>query len=409
MRPSIRAFAPLLVLVAIGLAAVHHRAETVPLYAARTGNACAQCHFEPNGGGPRNEFGFMYARNRHSLEPEGEGSPWKDLAVVNKIGESMPLYVGINQRFMLLANTSVESDSLDRLGFFNMENALHLAFQPHQALDLVYSRDAFSASSATGTVEQKDAFGKIALPWNAWIKAGRFRNPFGLRMDDHTVATRNGFLDFAGGERFLPLDPRNPDQGVEYGMTWGYLQGQVALTNGTSIQPFTGQFAEAKAVKIVGLHPWYQGGLSFYDEFRKEPLFGEPQRSTRWGYYGLTHAGPVAFVYEIAAGTDEAEALGPGAASGPKTNLLAAFAEVDWAPARTVNFRVRYDYFNSNRASDAIVREANTHHRWALEGEVVPVPFAELRWVVRRIDHADEALYGFEDETQFYAQAHFSY
>ena len=129
-------------------------AETVPLHAARTGTLCTQCHFDPNGGGPRNEFGFMFLRNRHSLEPEGEGSPWQDLAVVNKVGETMPLFLGLNQRFMLLGNTTIESDSLDRFGFFNMESAIHITFQPHQALTLVDSRggNPFGGSSP---VEQK--------------------------------------------------------------------------------------------------------------------------------------------------------------------------------------------------------------------------------------------------------------
>ncbi len=399
MRRPLRA--SLLLLLAAPLAALltAKRAETVPLYAARTGNLCVQCHFDPNGGGPRNEFGFMYARNRHSLEPEGEGSPWKDLAVVNKVGESMPLFFGLNQRFMLLGNTSIESDSLDRLGFFNMESALHVTFQPHHALTLVYSRGA-NPFGGSGSVEQKEAFGKLAMPGGGYLKAGRFRNPFGLRMDDHTVATRNGFLDFSTTDRYLPSDPRATDIGIEYGQNYGAFFGQAAWTNGSSDVFFGNTFAETKTVKIGMNGPMYQGAVSFYDDFQKNVTFG-PRRATRWAYYGMTHYGPFALLGEIGAGTDDFDVS--------KRNLLAWFAELDYAPTRTLNFRLRTDYLNPDRSSDETVREANTHYRYALEGEVVPMPFAELRWVIRRIDHADEQAFGYEDEMQYYVQAHFSY
>jgi len=406
MRRFIRVFPLLLLAISLGTLLAAKRAQTTPQWAARTGNLCGQCHFDPNGGGPRNDYGFMFARNRHSTEPEVDPSPWKDLNLTNKIGETMPVYIGLNQRFMLLTNTTTESDSLDRFGFFAMENSIHLAFQPHDKLTLVYSRDAFS-SGASGIVDQKEAFGKISFGGPGYVKIGRFRNPFGLRLDDHTVATRNGFLDFGSEERFLSYDPRNPDMGVELGGESGPFYGRLALTNGPA-NLFNGGFAETKSAKAGFHNSYYQGGFSFYDTYNKSPVAGL-KRSTRWGYFALGNHGPFAFIGEIAAGTDEGEPTVLGSVTGPKTNLLAGFGEIDFAAGRTVNFRVRYDYLNPNRSSDDAVRSANKHQRYALEGEWVPVPFAELRWVVRRIDHDDETAYGFEDETQFYTQAHFSY
>jgi hypothetical protein len=406
MRRYVRGFPLLLLAISLGTLFAAKRAQTTPLWAARTGNLCGQCHFDPNGGGPRNDYGFMFARNRHSIEPEGETSPWKDLDLTNRIGDRMPVYIGLNQRFMLLTNTTSQSDSLDRFGFFAMENSIHLTFQPHDRLALVYSRDAFSSGSSGG-VDQKEAFGKITLPGSAYVKAGRFRNPFGLRMDDHTVATRNGYLDFGSGDRFLPYDPRNPDMGVELGGERGPLYGRLAFTNGPA-NVFSGGFAETKSVKVGYHNGHYQGGLSFYDAYLKNPAAGL-KRATRWGYYGLGNYGQFVVIGEIAAGTDEAEPLVVGSISGDKTNLLAGFGEVDFAAGRTVNFRARYDYLNPNHSSNDALRAANQHQRYALEGEWVPVPFAELRCAVRRIDHDDEVAYGSKDETQFYTQVHFSY
>ena len=55
----------------------------------------------------------------------------------------------------------------------------------------MYRRDAFNDA-----VLAQDAFGMISgFPLDGYVKAGRFRSPYGLRMDDHTVATREGFLN----------------------------------------------------------------------------------------------------------------------------------------------------------------------------------------------------------------------
>ena len=172
MRPLLRAVPPLLVAASLAALLWPRGAVTVPLYAARTGLMCQNCHFDPNGGGPRNDFGFAFARNLHSLTPPDSGSEWADLAVVNRVSDTFPLYIGVNQRFMLFANSTVHSDSLDRLGFFSMENAFHLTFQPHPKLTLVYTRDGFDNASTS-----KDAFGMITLPGNGYLKAGPINQP----------------------------------------------------------------------------------------------------------------------------------------------------------------------------------------------------------------------------------------
>jgi hypothetical protein len=405
LRSPARAFLLTLALASSAAALAPRAAQSVPQYAARTGLACGTCHFDPNGGGPRNEFGFGFAAHRHALEAEPEGSPWADLTLANRVSESFPLYVGLNQRFMLLANRRSGADSLDRLGFFNMENNVHLAFQPHARLTLVYSLDAFAAGGVA-TVRGKDAFAVLGgLPANGYLKAGRLRVPFGSRMDDHTVATRNAFLDFASGETFLPYDPRLPDMGVEWGMERGGAYARLAFTDGAS-NVFGGGFAGAKTVKLGYRHARAEAAVSLYDDDRKEG--SAIKRATRWAFSGMAHHGPVAVLGEIAAGTDEQEP-GPfdGVASGPKKNLLAGFAEIDWTPVRWLNTRVRYDHLVTDR--DPSMGDMMEHARYAFEVDWVPMPFAELRWTLRRIDHADEAAYGHADETQTYLQLHLSY
>ena len=94
MRFSGRVISVLLAFSSLGALLSARTGDTVPLYAARTGLMCESCHFDPNGGGPRKEFGFVFARNRHTLEPEDTTSRWHDLAVVNRLGENVPIYIG---------------------------------------------------------------------------------------------------------------------------------------------------------------------------------------------------------------------------------------------------------------------------------------------------------------------------
>jgi hypothetical protein len=410
MRTALRAVPVLLVVASLIALFAPRGAVTLPLYAARTGLQCANCHFDPNGGGPRNDFGFMFARQRHSLTPEDTTSKWASLDVVNRVGDRFPLYIGVNQRFMMLTTSTVESDSLDRFGFYNMENGIHLAFQPHQQLTLVYTRDGFDRGSTT-----QDAWGMISgLPMNGYFRAGRFRNPFGLRMDDHTVATRNSFLDlqpFPG--RFLPYDPRQPDMGFEVGANPGNLFGRVAFTNGgapNGAMPFGSQFAQAISAKLGMNRSWYQGQISFYDDFRDDErhlLAGAERRATRWGYAGLAHWRNIAFVGEIAAGTDLV-------VGDVKRNSLAGFGEVNYTPNRWSNYRVRFDYLELDRSNAFTDTGApSLWRRYSVEGEFLPVPFGEIRWTYRLLQ-PNEEFYAFApieiaDERQMYVQFHFSY
>lgn len=417
MRRALRAMPVALVLSSLAALALMPRGgSTVPLWAARTGLQCQSCHFDPNGGGPRNEFGFAFAKNRHRVEAEPEGSEWADLTLTNRVGENFPLYFGVNQRFMLLTNKLEKDKGVDRAGFYNMENAIHMAFQPHPKLTLVYTRDGFNASSNT-----REAWGMISGgPMNSYLRAGQFRVPFGLRMDDHTVATRNTFLDFWGAAgRFLPYDPRLVDQGLEIGAESGGIFGRASFTNGRT-NPFLSpnNHAQTFTAKLGHNTPRHQMAVSLYDDFHFvqdfDALFNPVERGirqTRWSTYAMTHAGPVSVLGEFSAGTDDELTSLPDSPI-RQTNRLAWFAQADWSPARAWTFRARYDHLELDRATDERVRDLASWNRWSVEGEVVPVPFAEIRWTFRVIDPvADKDLADNEldSEKQAYLQFHFSY
>lgn len=414
MRSLIRAGSLVLALAVVLSLLRPGASRGLPLYAARQGLMCQSCHFDPNGGGPRNDFGFMYARNRHSLEADTSGA-WKDLNLSNRVSDAMPVYFGVNQRFMLLSNANQTQPQPERAGFFNMENALYVTFQPHPRLTMVYSRDAFNDA-----VLAQDAFGMISgFPMNGYLKVGRFRTPFGLRIDDHTVATRAGFLNLTGGppDSYLPYDPRFPDMGLEVGGDRGPIFGRAAYTSGNSNVFGAQPFAQTATAKLGYNNAHYQGAVSFYDDYEKTGLFPF-RRATRWGYYGMTHWRNLEALGEIGAGTDQHARLDP---RGHARNVLAAFGELDWTLNRSVNLRGRYDLLQLDRDGTLQVRpdnstvstsDLNTWSRWAIEGEYLPVPFAELRATFRVIvpkEDVDAGGFAQRTERQGYLQFHFSY
>ena len=393
--------APLLLLPAPG--------SSTPLYATRTGLACVNCHFDPNGGGPRNAFGFAFAKNRHSTDAETSGV-FKDLDLTNKVSEQLPLYFGVNQRFMTLIDEAAASDTdPDRFGFFSMETELHLAFQPHSRLTLVYTQDGFGTDARV----TREAWGMVGLSPDLYLRAGVFRSPFGLRMDDHTVATRNGFAEFQNEVVVLPYDPRVADQGFELGATRGALQGRIAFTNGTSspLNPTERTHAQTVAGKLAYVDDRYQLGVSGYDEWAPATINFPITRADRWGAYAMTRRGPVSLIGEVVSGTDQQVFFFPITAEF-KVNKLGWFVEGDYQASRGVNFRLRYDRLEGARIGDQ--RDQSSYNRYALEGEVVPVPFCEVRWTLRLIDPV-AAQYppplgtDRETEKQAYLQMHFSY
>lgn len=418
MKSIVRTASLLVVLLALAAFWTARRSEGLPLYAARTGLNCQTCHFDPNGGGPRNDYGFAFARNQHALAPDTSGQ-WKDLNVSNRVADNVPIYFGVNQRFMLLSNANVASASAARAAFFNMENALYVTFQPHPRLTMVYSRDAFNES-----VLAQDEFGMISgFPLDGYVKAGRFRSPFGLRMDDHTVATRVGFLNLVGSPSFLPYDARFPDMGVEVGADHGIWFGRASLTNGAANVFGAQPFAQTVATKLGWNTSHYQGGFSFYDDYEKNAS-APFRRADRWSYYGLTHVGRLQFLGEVGGGTDEHAPRDP---RGRHNNVMAAFGEANWTLNRACNFRVRYDRLETNRdrklltrpdGSTVSVHDLNSFNRYAIEGELLPVPFGELRWTYRVIAPVADRDQGnvqhpggaqLRHERQGYLQFHFSY
>ena len=355
---------------------------SLPLYTARTGMACRSCHFDRDGGGPRHETGFLYAKQRHDFTPD-PNPRWAEMNVSNEAGKGF--FVGTNTRLLYLYSSRQDVGTTDISTFFQMQGALYATFRPHQSLSVVMSRD-FGELSGDKT---RDLFGLVQdHAQQLYVKAGRFRLPFGLRQEDHTAGTRAGFLRAASGgtSGLLPYDPRDVESGVEIGASTPRLSLDVALTNGGAA--FSNR-AQTVSGRTTARLPAGHVAASIYDSFRSS----SGKRFTRWAAYGLFKMpglSDLSLLGEAGFGTDD---LGDGT----KRNLVATFLEADYRVSRALLLRAKYDFADVHRSVPG-----NASERFSIEVDITPVPFADLKLGYRRVVPESSP-----DENQVLAMWHF--
>ncbi len=355
-------------------------AAALPLYSARQGLPCVTCHFDPQGGGARREFGFLYERNRHDMAPEER---WADILLSNKVGDA--LYFGTNLRQQYTYVSQVGSGSTGVSTFFPMQGAFYVVFAPLPQLTAQYNRDLRSARDAWVMIHD--------LPAGLYVKAGQFRVPFGLRTDDHTGAMRAGFRDALAGSYgtsgFLPFDPRSVEGGLEAGVT------PFAATNLTLVAALTNggeafaQEAQAVTAKLYASQGRWSGALSGYHNYRST----NGQRDWRASWSTGVAATP-ALTLLGEAGVGESEN-----AAGAIRRTRGFFVEADYRLSRSVLLRGKYDYVDLDPSVAGLAQE-----RFAVESDFTFLPFVDLKLSLRRVVPENAP-----DENQGLLQWHFYY
>lgn len=331
------------------LAVLAASAEAFPLYASREGRNCISCHFDPNGSAMRNDFGFNYGKNRHSM---GEEEKWAKVTVDPQLNDWIRL--GLDTRIMYYASHVEGASSFTTSTFFPMEGALRVAITPHDYLTIVGSHglvvespgfpDAYVARELYGLFH---GFAK-----DLYIQVGRFRLPFGLRQEDHTSFTRAD----------LPYDSQREDAGIEIGAIGNNWFGEASFTNGGD--PFN-QKAGTFVAKIGRASRAFQFGLSGYSSDQPGFLPNEE----RWSLYASTTRGRFTVLGEYVASDFK-----------PDESEKAAFTEVVYRVSRGVNLRAKLDYFGP--PSDAIFSAVS--RRYLAEVDINPMPFTDIKVSYRR-------------------------
>ena len=374
-------FAPFtLAAVVAALPLLPAAASALPLYSTRQSLPCKACHFDPQGGGARREFGFLYERNRHDLTPEER---WADIGLSNKVGDA--LFFGTNLRQQYTYARQLGTGETGVSTFFPMQGAFYAVFAPFSQVTAQYNRDLRASRDAWVMVHD--------LPGGLWVKAGQFRVPFGLRTDDHTGGMRAGFRDALTGSfgtsGFLPYDPRGVEGGIEVGATpFSFTNATISasLTNGG--EAFA-QEAQAVTAKVALNQGMYMGGFSGYHNYRSN----SGARDWRASYYGgLAPLPELTLLGEVGLGESE-----DGGGAIRRTRGI--FAEADYRLNRAVLLRAKYDYIDLDYRTAGLAQE-----RFTVETDLTFVPFVDMKVSYRRVVPEDDA-----DENQGLIQWHFYY
>ncbi len=338
--------------VLAGLALVPATGHALPAYAAREGMLCSQCHINPTGAGQRNAFGFTYLQNGHSLTPrpvaEDEDAPPQ---LSNKVGDFLSF--GMDGR--LMAYTSQTERNI--MGLFLMQGGFYVSADLPQGLGVYYNNDL-------GQTRDFFVTKRGGVPGVSYVKVGKFKPPYGLKLDDHQSYIRSG----------IGFGTTSQDLGIEVGREVDGLSVIAAILNGSQ-NPGVGQMddnaakaASGKVEKLVTVPMLGKGRLggSYYWNHQGDV------RSVRYGGYGTLQVGER---WTLLGELDQAVDDGLTDADGQyRDGHAVAYGEVMHKVSRDLNLRAKYD-LNYTAVGD--------YERYTLGGNWFFTPFAEVRFDYR--------------------------
>jgi hypothetical protein len=327
--------AALVAVLLVLLSATAVRAE--PYLAVRSGAKCSDCHTNMDGGGKRTAFAHIHAHDiLHDLRIlplppgvesfNGELSPYvsigSDLRVRSTTTwdgpETSPGRVAENRAF----RPHFESENL------NVQEALgyiEVTLWP----DVLSLYGDFNA--AGGGVTARETFALLKLPYDFFVKGGRYFPPFGLRVyeDEHYIRTNSGFTF------------QNPDEGVEFGVQPGPFYLAASVTNGAggdrdvlSTVNGYGMFEDLPVVRNV------LAGASFAYQSNKRDVTAIYAGSNFWKF---TYLGEFDIIDDR---TTAAAATG--------RDKFASYAEVDLLLFDWFNIRSTFDFLKVSGNRDQV-------------------------------------------------------
>ncbi len=291
-----------------------------PYLAVRTGNKCSSCHVNPTGGGKRTEFGAVYARTglaeeewtaSSGNETDKSARPWD--------GRLTDYFAFGGDLRTNLKHTKIPNQN-NELAFETDEAIIYLELSVIPNRFLLY----IDESVAPGAALNRESF---ALLWSkdksTYLKAGRFFQPFGLRLEDDSA-----FIRQSSGINF-----NSSDTGVEAGFEQGNWAGNFAITNGASgVETDTGKQYSLLATYLRA--QWRVGASLNYNDHDTN------DRKMANVFFGL-RTGIISWLAEYDFFTDE---LTTG-----RRESEAGFIEANIEIKRGHNVKLTFDSFNPDR------------------------------------------------------------
>ena len=311
-----------------------------PYLAVESGLKCANCHVNPSGGGKRNAFGTLYARNEISaraLKLSESRMPWT--------GDVVSRWFAVGGDFRG-GYESVDVPGLEEESGTDVSRAtVYAEFRAIPNLLSLYVDQKVAPDDS----ETREAYLKATpLDGKLTIKAGQMFVPFGLRLEDDDTFVRQ-----ATGVNFL-----TPDDGIEVGLELAKWSAQFAVIEGPD-----GADDQLSATAVY-VQPTWRVGASFNTS---EDAFGNREMQSVFG--GLK-TGPISWLAELSMINDEAP-------SGER-DFYATLLEGNWRLHKGHNLKVGYEYLEPDDD-----RDEDEQERYSLVWEYSPVQFVQSRVGVR--------------------------
>jgi hypothetical protein len=333
----------LLVLLCAGLSFAR-LASAEPYLAAQQGYRCVQCHVNPTGGGLRNDFGLVFAKNLMPARTWPEGAPnW-----TGKFFEHLRLGAdarGSWTRTRVPGQPAITDDGLDQLRVYG-----DLEFFAEQ-LGVVIDEHV------AGDRDELELYARAGNPAKGWyLKGGRFYVPFGFRFQDNTTFVRG----------VSGMNMTSPDEGAELGFERANWSAELVASKGGV--GTGGSIGDRIIGQFVWVQPlWRLGGAAA----QLKSTAG--QRNTL-GLFGSYRTGQVTWLGETDLIHDDS--FSPRARS-----LLAALGEANWSWRRGHNLKLTGELYDPDRN---VSNDGQT--RFSLVYEYTPFPFIQLRAGMRNYD-----------------------
>lgn len=316
----------LIFLTLLGLSWLYHSQtlKALPHYSAKEATRCGTCHYNPTGGMLRTQTGVDYALNNHSFKEEAESQ--KPLLNFS-LGENLTL--GSDMRFNYIYQ---DSTPVTFSTFFTMQGAIYIAAKLDQHLLLFYNNDfGYSNINIPVGPQNREVWGMFRrLPFNSYLKVGRFKVPYGIRLDDHTSFVKD----------FLGFGNRSQDNGIEIGFTPATFFWHLSLTNGAGDPGFPLDNNRFKAVtskagftiKNFGL-----GASFYYNRFVSSPKFDR----VRAGVFGSFSWKDLVILSEVDWGRNDNF-------TPTRTEVLAFYSEAAYQVYKSVWLKAKWDLWDPN-------------------------------------------------------------
>jgi len=370
---------PSLAILVLGAALFAADADAIPRYTARYEQDCILCHVNPTGGGQRTLYASQYL-----VPTEMVLRPF-EYDELGKISPEISDNVIIGADLRTVARYSSDEMARPQNNFFHMQSDIYLSFQVDEKYVAYFDRGGSSTYEAFALAR--------LLPWNGYLKTGRFTPAFGWKFADHNAFVREQL-------GFLP--PAHTDVGMEIGLFPGTAAIQFALVNGNqgSTQDFNDELSLVVRAEyrrnFRGIAAALGGSYQRNDE-RPGATFSTHERSTG-GPFGYLTWKRLSWVGEA----DWTRLSTPD--SDVDTTGFVTSHEFAFQLSRGFDLVGTYSFYDPD-----IDLGAGAMERWAGGFELFYNPFARVSALVQayRVEDGDQV--DGVDYTQSVIQIHFLY